>query len=73
MKKGNIISFIRSFNVSLTNLGRNLGSTHYSTAGSTDYDHMKNSLNQAHSTENSRASPTKNSSNGALTSQDKSD
>lgn len=53
MKKGNIISFIRSFNVSLTNLGRNLGSTHYSTASSSDYDHIKNSLNQAHQTENS--------------------
>lgn len=53
MKKGNLISFIRSFNVSLANLSRNLGSTHYSTAGSTDYDHMKNSLNQTHQTQTS--------------------
>lgn len=53
MKKGNIISFMRSFNVSLAKLGRNMGSSRYSNAGSTDYDHMKNSLKQAHQTENS--------------------
>lgn len=44
---------MRSFNVSLAKLGRNMGSSRYSNADSTDYDHMKNSLKQAHQTENS--------------------